>query len=148
MIFPYGTASIPGKWDKTSYNTISKQQFFKNEKGVAIAISFGPCNKYEFNTDKSKKGFAFVKAFYEWDSQYLVSTYGLKQELIEENELENYIIWRIYGYYNNSHWDTYFLIGEKRGFANNYSIMDTDMWTIDQKIKFLKEIYLDRKENK
>jgi hypothetical protein len=145
MVFPYGSVSIPGQWDKTSYNQVSKQQFFKNEEGVSIAISFGPCNKYEFNADNTKKGFDFVKAFYEWDAEYFVSTFGLKQDLIEENEEDNYIIWRVYGEYNNSNWDTYFLFGEKKGFANSYAIMSTDKWTIERKLDFLKEIYLEKK---
>jgi len=146
MIFPYGSVSIPDKWEITNYNSASKQQFFKNEEGVIIAIAFAPCNKFEFYRDNSKKGFGFVKAFYEWDSEYFVSTYGLQQNLIEENEKDNYIIWRVYGEHNNSYWDTYFLFGERGGFANNYSIMRTDKWTVEQKIAFLKKIYENKKE--
>lgn len=146
MVFPYGSVSIPNKWDKTSYNSVSRQQFFKNDEGVTIAISFGLCNKYEFNRDNANKGFRFVRAFYEWDSDCFVSTYGLKQELIEENEEKNYLIWRVYGDYNNSHWDTYFLFGEKGGVAHNYSVMDTNKWTVEQKIEFLNGIYENRKE--
>ena len=148
MVFPYGSVSIPDKWEKTTYNSVSKQQFFKNEEGVIIAISFGPSSSYEFNADNSKKGFAFVRAFYEWDSQYFVNTFGLKQDLIEENEANNYIIWRVYGDYNSSQWDTYFLFGEKNGIANNYSIMKTDKRTTEQKVEFLKGLYLDKKKNK
>ena len=141
MVFPYGSVSISGKWEQTTYNSVSKQQFFKNEEGIIIAIAFAPCNRYEFNRNNSKKGFDFVKTFYEWDSEYFVSTYGLQKDLIEENEKNNYIIWRVYGEYNNSYWDTYFLFGEKGGFAHNYSMMKTDKWTIEQKITFLREIY-------
>jgi len=28
IILPYGTVSIPGKWEKTNYNSVSRQQFF------------------------------------------------------------------------------------------------------------------------
>ena len=146
MVFPYGSVSIPDKWDKTSYNSVSKQQFLKNDEGVTIAISFGPCNKYEFNIDNSMKGFVFVKALYEWDAEYFVNTYGLQRDLIEENEKNNYIIWRVYGDYNNSYWDTYFLFGEKGGIAHNYSVMGTDKWTVERKIEFLKGIYENKKE--
>lgn len=142
MVFPYGSVSIPDEWERTDYNSVSRQQFFKNEDGVTIAVSFGPCNKYEFNADNLKKGFDFVKAFYEWESEYFVSTYGLKQELIEENKVDNYIIWRVYGDYDNSSLDTYFLFGEKNGFANNYSVMITDKWTTESKVSFLKEMWL------
>ena len=92
------------------------------------------------------EGFSFVKAFYEWDSEYFVSTHGLHQDLIEENERNNYIIWRVYGNYNNSEIDNFFLFGEKGGVAYNYSVMSTDKWIVEQKIKFLKEIYENKKE--
>ena len=148
VVFPYGSVSIPGKWERTSYNSASKQQYLKNEDGISIAISFGPCNKFEFNADNSKKGFDFVKAYYEWDSEYFVNTFGLQQDSIEKNEISNYIIWRVYGDYNDSHFDTYFLFGEKKGFANTYSIMDNDKWTVEQKLEFLKELYLNKEKRK
>ena len=146
IVFPYGSVSLPGKWEKGRYSEVSTQQFFINSDSVIIAIAFGLYNKYEFNQDGAKKGFDFVRAFYEWDSDYFVNTYGLKQDLIEENEINNYIIWRLYGDYNNSHWDTYFLFGENNGFVRNYSIMTTDKWTVEQKIEFLKGIYGNKKE--
>ena len=146
MVFPYGSVSLPDKWEKTSYNEVSKQQYFINSDSVRIAIAFSPYNKYEFNRDGSKKGFEFVKAFYEWDSQYFVSNYRLNQEMIESNEKDNYIIWRAFGENNNIYWDAYFLFGEKNGFVSNYSIMTTDKWTIEQKREFLKGIYINKKE--
>lgn len=142
MVFPYGSVSIPDQWERTGYNKSSRQQFFRNKEGVVIAIAFGPSNKFEFNANNSKKEFQFVKAFYEWDSQYFVNSLGLKQVLIEENDTDNYIIWRIYGEYDGSQVDTYFLVGDKRGIAHNYSLTRTDSWTIEQKIEFLKRLYL------
>ena len=147
MVFPYGSVSIPGKWEQTSYNSTSKQQYFKNEDTISIAISFGPCNKYEFNTDNSKKGFDFVRAYYEWDSEYFVNTFGLQQYLIEENEINSYIIWHVYGDYNESHFDTYFLFGEKKGFVSTYSITGSK-WTVEQKLEFLKELYFSKEKRK
>ena len=84
-----------------------------------------------------------MKAFYEWDSQYFVSL-GLQQELFEENEISNYIVWRFYGDYNNSQFDTYLLFGEKNGCANNFAVMGTNNWSKEQKIEFLKGIYLNK----
>lgn len=146
QIFPYGSVSIPGKWERTIYNQESKQQFFKNKDGIIIAIVLGPTNKYEFNRDNSKKGFEFVNAFYEWDSDFFVTQYGLKQEIIESNENENYIVWRIFGENNNTHWDSYFLFGEKNGFATNISIMKTEKWSTDEKIAFLKKLFLEKSD--
>ena len=140
MVFPYGSVSIPGKWKQGNYNQIAKQQFFKNSEDVSIAISFGSCEKYEFNHDNALKGFDFVQTFYEWDSEYFVNTYGFSKEMIETDSISNYIIWRIYGDYNNTSCDTYFLFGEKKGIANNFSITETDKWTTEQKIIFLKQL--------
>ncbi|MDL2297364.1 hypothetical protein LJC68_10015, partial [Bacteroidales bacterium OttesenSCG-928-B11] len=142
FVLPYGSVSIPGKWEKTNYNSVSRQQFFQNTDSIIIAVSFGPCNKYEFNRDNSKKGFDFVTAFYEWDSEYFESNYRLNREKIESNEKENFIIWRVFGENNNIYWDTYFLFGEKNGYANSFSIMKTDKWTKEEKMYFLKKIYL------
>jgi hypothetical protein len=142
FVLPFGATSMPGKWLKTKYNEISKQQFFKNEEDISIAVGFSPINGYEFNTDKSKKGYAFTKAFYEWESDYFVKTQQLNQEVIESDENKNYIIWRVFGQQNGTNFDTYFLFGEKNGYANNFSITATDKWTKDDKMKFLKEMYL------
>ena len=142
LVFPYGSVAIPGEWNRTTYNQTARQQFFQNPDSIIIAIAFGPCNKYEFNKENTKKGFAFVTAFYEWDSEYFVSNYQLNQEKIESNERDNYIIWRTFGENNNTYWDTYFLFGEKNGFANSFSIMKTEKWNRDEKIDFLRKMYL------
>jgi hypothetical protein len=142
FVFPYGSVSISGEWNRTSYNQTARQQFFQNSDSIIISVAFGPCNKYEFNADNSKKGFDFVTAFYEWDSEYFVNNYRLNQEKIESNEKNNYIIWRAFGENNNADWDTYFLFGEKNGFANSFAIMKTDNWTKEEKVNFLKEMYL------
>ncbi|MDR1202547.1 MAG: hypothetical protein LBL58_13100 [Tannerellaceae bacterium] len=146
FVLPYGSVDIPNKWERTTYNSTSKQQFFTNDEKVIIAVSFGPCNKYEFNADNSKKGFDFVKTFYKWDSEYFATDYGLNQELIEENVADNYIVWRVYGEYNNSSWDTYFLFGEKGGYSKSFSVMATEKWTREQKINFLKEMYIKKQD--
>jgi hypothetical protein len=146
LVFPYGTVSIPDKWEKTTYNSVSRQQFFANSDSITIAITFCPNDRYEFNRDNSKKGFDFVQAFYEWEVEYFTNTYGLREEQLEADRANRYIIWRIYGNYNGTSWDVYFLFGEKNGFASNFSIMTTDKWTIEQKIAFLKGLYLYRGE--
>ncbi|MFT3705993.1 MAG: hypothetical protein QM802_26740 [Agriterribacter sp.] len=142
FVLPFGSTSIPGKWTKTKYNEVSKQQFFENDENITIAIAFTPINSYEFNTDNAKKGFEFTKAFYEWDSDFFVKNHQLNQEIIESNEQQNYIIWRLFGERNNTTFDTYFLFGEKKGNANNFSITQTDKWTKEKKVSFLKEMYL------
>lgn len=138
MVFPYGEVSMAGKWDKTSYNSISKQQFFVNSDSVIIAISFGLCNKFEFNADNSKEGFDFIEAFYEWESNYFVDKYGLKSRIIEKDTTNNFILWNLFG----DNYDTYFLFGEKNCTISNFSINATEKWDEKDKVQFLKNLYL------
>jgi len=142
FIVPYGSVSIPGKWEKSNYNSISGQQFFVNNDSVRIAIAFNRFDKYEFNTDGSIKGFEFVKAFYEWDSKYFVESYGLQRRLLESDSSNNFILYQIYGQIDGADFSTYFLVGDKNGNVNNLSVMTTAKWTEDKKIEFLKGLYL------
>jgi hypothetical protein len=146
FVLPYGTVSIPGKWEKTNYNSISHQQFFKNADSVIITVVFGPYDKYEFNADKSKKGIDFALAYYEWDSKYFVETHGLKRDFIEKDTVRNFVIYRIYGETEKGKFDSYFLVGEKNGFVSNFSVMETDKWTENYKIDFLKRLYVTERE--
>jgi hypothetical protein len=144
FVLPYGSVKLPGKWEKTIYNSVSSQQFFRNKDSITIAISFGRIDKYEFNTDDSKKGYEFVEAFYDWDSEYFVNQ-GLKRQIIVRDSINKYMIYRIYGEYKKDELDTYFLIGERNGSINNFSITKSDKWTEDESIDFLKRIFLVKK---
>jgi hypothetical protein len=73
--------------EKTTYNQVAKQQFFRNSDSIIISIAFEPYDKYEFNTPNPKKGFEFVKAFYDWSSDFFVNNYHLNKELVESNEM-------------------------------------------------------------
>ena len=142
FVVPYGSVTIPEKWEKTNYNSISRQQFFRNQDSIIIAIAFGRFNKYEFNKDGSKTGYNFVKAYYEWDSKYFVESHGLKRQPIESDSTKNFMVYRIFGQVENGELDTYFLIGEKGGNISNFSISKTDKWTESEKIVFLKNLYV------
>jgi hypothetical protein len=142
FVLPFGSVSIPGKWEKTNYNNVSGQQFFTNSDSISIAIAFNRFDKYEFNAVGAKRGNDFAKAFYEWDSKFFVDSYGLQRNIIENDSINNYILYQIYGLKNGAKFDTYFLVGEKSGNVHNLSIMITDKWTKDQKITFLKGLYI------
>jgi hypothetical protein len=142
LVLPYGSVSIPGKWEKTHYNSVSGQQFFTNSDSVRIAIGFTRFDQYEFNSDGSKKGNDFLQAFYEWESDYFVYTFGLYTQQMETNKISNYILYRLYGSANGGEFDTYFLVGEKNGIVSNFSVTDTDKWTVEARIEFLKGLYL------
>jgi hypothetical protein len=140
--FPFGSVSIPGKWEKTHYNSVSGQQFLTNSDSVRIAIAFTRFDKYEFNADGSKKGHDFVMAFYDWDSKFFVDTFGLQRRVLENDTIHNFILYQIHGDTNGAKFDIYFLIGEKNGNVNNFSVMTTDKWTEDKKVGFLKGLYI------
>ncbi|MES2838268.1 MAG: hypothetical protein V4667_12135 [Bacteroidota bacterium] len=145
FVLPYGTVSLPGKWTKRDYKTVSRQQFFTNKDSIKIAIAFGRINNYEFNTDGKLKGYDFVRAYYEWDSNYFVETHGLKRLPIETDSINHHMIYRIYGKIDKGEFDTYFFIGERNGNINNYSISDTDKWTEKEKVEFLKSLFITKK---
>ena len=138
FVFPFGQVSLPGKWEKGNYVSNSHQQFFHNQDSVIIAIGFTNSNGFEFNPKGALKGYDFVKAFYEWDSEYF-SSLGYNTTIIESNQSKSYIIWRVYG----EDVDTYFLFGEQNGHVSNFSVNPTDKWTTDEKVQFLKSIYLE-----
>lgn len=145
FVLPFGSVILPGKWEKNDYNSISRQQFFRNQDSVIIAIAFGRFDKYEFNMDGSQTGYNFVKAYYEWDSKYFVDSHGLKRQVIESDSSNHFMVYRIFGQIEKGEFDTYFLIGEKNGNISNFSISDTDKWTESEKTNFLKNIYLTEK---
>jgi hypothetical protein len=142
FVLPLGSVSIPGKWEKRNYQSVSRQQFFINEDSIKIAIAFNRFDDYEFNTDGSKKGFEFVRAFYEWDSKFFADTYGLERRILENDSINKYILYQIYGTAKGTKFDTYFLIGNKEGNVNNLSITSTNKWTEKEKVDFLKKLYL------
>lgn len=144
FVLPYGSTLIPGKWNKTGYNSISNQQFFKNKDTIEIAVTFNSIYKYEFNTNRAIKGYNFVSAFYEWDSKYFVDKYGLNRSVVEKDSINNFIISRIYGKLNNKEYDTYFFIGEKNGNCSNFSISYTNKWDEKYKIDFLKSLFFNK----
>lgn len=135
FVFPYGQVNLPGKWEKGTYNSSSRQQFFHNQDSVIVAVSFGPCDRYEFNKDGALKGYEFVEAYYKWDSEYFVSN-GLESKILETDKGNKHILYRVFG----NKFDTYFLICEKNGFVSNFSINATDKWTEQQKVDFLKSL--------
>ena len=137
FVLPYGEVSLPGKWEKWQYDANARQQFFINDESVLIAISFGAVNDYDFNKKGSLKGYDFVKAYYDWESDYFVKL-GYEAKIIETDQSNNYIIWRLWG----QKYDTYFLFGEREGRVSNFSVHITDKWTEEEKVKFLKSIYL------
>src|SRR5690606_1248843 len=86
FVFPYGSTVLEGRWEKTSYNSVSRQQFFRNKDSVSISVAFGRVDTYEFNQEGLYIGYPFVLAYYDWDSKYLVDTYGLQRQILERSE--------------------------------------------------------------
>lgn len=141
FILPLGQVSLPGKWEKTTYSQVSKQQFFKNQDSINIAIAFGRINQFEFNAKGSLTGFDFLEGYYKWEKDYFESN-GMKCPLIESDKTNNYLIYRIYGNHDGSDLDTHVLISEKNGNVSNYSVNITTKWSESEKIQFLKNLLL------
>ncbi len=138
FVLPLGQISLPGKWEKYGYNKEAHQQFFKNQDSVIVSASFSPTSRYEFNKNGTLKGLDFLLAFYEWESEYFKSK-GFECQMIETNDDSQYILYRIYG----DTADTYFLVGIKGdGNVTNLSVNITDKWTKEEKILFLKNLFL------
>lgn len=136
MIFPHGEIKIPGKWKKTSYNSSSRQHFFKSTDSVTFAVSLNPWDKYEFN----KKGMTpneFVKSIYEWESNYWQQQIQGQLNLIKENPERNYIIWSLT---KEPNVNSYFLFGLKENTAFNLYI-SSDKWDESKKIELLEKTY-------
>ncbi|MCO4807478.1 MAG: hypothetical protein KC456_12905 [Flavobacteriales bacterium] len=146
FVIPYGSVSIPGKWRKTNFNSISRQQFFTNNDSITLAIAFSRYDKYEFNTDGQFKGFDFVNAYYEWDSKYFVESHGLQRQKIESDSLNGFLTYRIFGQIEKGKFDTYWLVNEKNGNITNISISDTDKWTESEKLTFMKSLIKQKEE--
>jgi len=141
FVFPYGEVSLPGKWEKTAYNQVSRQQFFKNQNSISVAIAFGPLNKFEFNGDGSLKGFDFVEAYFKWEAEYSESL-GIKSQVFESDKTKKYMIYRFYGKHNDDIVDNYFIVSANNGSYSSYTIYETDKWTESEKIQFLKNLLL------
>lgn len=140
FVIPYGGVSLPGQWKKEHYNSISHQQWFVNSDSVAAAIAFTHCNGYEF----SKKGlidFAFVKAYYEWDSKYLAERNKCTRTILVEDSVNKYIIWKL----SNDRINNYFLYACNNCNVHNYNV-STRKWPQEQKVKFLQDLYLSKKQ--
>ena len=141
FVFPYGSVSLPGKWEKGNYVSVSKQQFFMNQDSIPVAIAFGRYDSFEFNRDGKQKGYDFLMSYYEWESAYCQETFGLQSRMIETDRVKNYIIYNISGKNDDDSVNTFFLIGEKNGNVSNFSINYTDKWSENEKILFLKNLY-------
>ena len=135
-VFPYGSIDIPNKWEKINYISSSRQYILMNEDSINLFISFSTIDKYEFNKDKSLQGYDFLKAFYKWEADYFNKEFALQNEIIEENKVRKYIIFKIFGEKVNS----IFLVHEKEGFITNLSIHINSKWNDNQEIDFLKSL--------
>lgn len=143
FIIPYGSVFLKGEWQKWKYVENSHQQFFINSDSIYISIKISPINKnFEFNQDGSKTGFNFVKAYYEWDTDYILSQIqNLNRETIETDTTNRILIYRLFKKDDIHDINNYFLAAEKNGNFILLTESDKDIWSRDYKIQFLKDIY-------
>ena len=93
----------------------------------------------KFNADGSKTGFDFVQSYYQWDTDFLISQIeGLKSEILVSDNVNNILIYRLF---NEKGINNYFLISEKNGILILLTESDSDKWSHEQRISFLKDVY-------
>lgn len=138
---PLGFVEIPGKWNKISYNNVSKQQFFSNKDSISLAVAFWPEDQYGFYK-RGETDMTFLNDFYEWDSKYLVEQIkGQRRVLERDSTKQSYILWNVY---NDSDINVHILYGLKSGRVYNLSV-STKKWNEQQKIDFLKQLFKNKK---
>ena len=137
LLFPFGSVILPGKWEKTRYNTVSLQQFFTNQDSVELSIALNDYTKFEFNQDGSKKGFDFLNAYYEWETNYRKSLNGLNSRIIESDKQKNYMIFQLFGQNKENNINVFYLIKMPKNILNTISISSAK-WDDDKKISFLR----------
>jgi hypothetical protein len=81
-----------------------------------------------------------VRKFYEWDSKYLKTKFNVNDTVLVTDTINNYIIWSL----NISDFKNYFLFGLKNATVHNYNIV-TNKLSEKEKIKFLQDLYFDKK---
>ncbi len=135
---PLGYVEIPGNWHETRSDNVSKQQFFKNNDSVTIAIALWPKDRYGvYKKGQSDK--SFLNDFYEWDSKYLADQIQGQRNILSQDSIQNnFILWRVY---NDSLVDSYFLFGIKQGTVYNLYVT-SKKWSDIQKIEFLENLFL------
>jgi hypothetical protein len=139
MILPYGSVKVPGKWVKTSENSISGQHFFIGADSVRIAVALQPWDRYEFsykNPEVTPDN--FVKKFYEWEADYFKKQTNGEIDLVIENQEKNYLIWSIVA----PTLDEHYLFGLKGKTAFSLKVV-ADKWDEQKKVDFLTGLYVE-----
>lgn len=137
ILLPYGNIVFPNKWNKASYNNVSKQHFFTNGDSTTITVAKNPREKYPFykssQTDKE-----FVSEFVKWDAEYWKNQ-GITVKTINDKSDNGYIVWQAT---DNKIVNTIFIFGSKNNFAYNFS-GTSQKWTDNIIQEFLIKLYTD-----
>jgi hypothetical protein len=137
VMLPHGNIGIPGQWEKTSYNQVSKQHFFKNGDSTILSVSKNPANKYPF----FKAAFSdqqLVSEFVKWDSEYWQQQ-GLTIKVLKDESEKGFIVWQAKAdkaYATN----TIFVFGCKKGFVYGFSATSKS-WSEEKMQEFLTELF-------
>ncbi len=122
---------------------VNKEPQTRNWQGrntlEARFTAFSPSGytKFEFNQDGSKKGFDFLNAYYEWETNYRKSLNGLNSRIIESDKQKNYMVFQLFGQYKENNINVFYLIKMPKNILNTISISSAK-WDDDKKISFLR----------
>ena len=139
MVFPFGSLSLPGKWTKTAYNKISGQQNFKNKDSLGTALLINRNSGYSFYTKEMSPN-KFVKAMYQWDSDYFSSQFKGNCKILKQDTINHYIIWQITADNEKNKFDNVYLFGSENGIVFTVRAPIENV-TLSQKIEFVQTVY-------
>ena len=145
VVLPYGGVSLPGKWIHGRYRKESRQQYFSNFDSSVVSIAFGPCDKLGFPT-KGATGYSFVKLYNEWETKYQSELLKMQVKVIVADSADKYMIWQVSG---DGGVNQFNLCGARDCSCGEcafqmFTIVSNKL-TDEQKVKFLQDIYLEKK---
>lgn len=143
-VAPYGAVEVSGKWMEGKYNPTTHQQFLYHKDTATLVLTIDACRNSPFYK-KGTDGFGFVKKYYELESQYQQQLLDQKPELLEEDTVSKFLIWKM----RQDGIDQYFLCGIKDCKCGecSYRYINLKSRKHDQSkaVAFLRQIFLSEK---
>ncbi len=94
-VAPYGSVSLPGKWEAGKYLPSSMQQYFYRADTTTMIVTVNACRNYPF-VKGGPEGFDFGKRDYEAETKYQTQLLEQKTVVLEENKENRYILWMVH----------------------------------------------------
>lgn len=93
-VTPYGSLSLPGKWESGKYNKTSLTQYFYRADTTTMTTALGPCGYFPFGR-QGAEGYNFVKRYYDMEARYQAEFLEQTPEIIATDSTSRYMIWKV-----------------------------------------------------